>query len=257
MTKKLFLATIVALSTLFISCQKEEPIRCILPYSTTISNSNTNFFTGETISLKAQDYQYSGSDIIYKWSGPNGFYSELQNPTIANATVNMTGEYKLKVVRGICESPEASVKIEVIDNTEVLCNPNPNNLTFSSLFSNFTFGNNVLKTTRTGDYNFTFEGYDYSHGIGIDIDFATLNKQKPNTGIYSIVSKTTNLDFNSVHMNIKYYNVFSSNTTYYYAKSGKVKITYINDKMLVIFCSVPFSKETTTDFNASSNLSEY
>jgi hypothetical protein len=44
-------------------------------------------------------YLSGGPDgmVIYSWTGPNGFTSSLQNPTISNATLAMAGTYTLTV----------------------------------------------------------------------------------------------------------------------------------------------------------------
>ncbi len=255
MIKKL-LATIFVVTS-FVSCQKDEPIRCILPKAPTIITENNKYFSRETIVLSASVYEYVGSDIVYKWSGPNGFYSELQNPTLLNATSSMNGDYKLKVLRGICETPEVSVNVEVIDNTVVNCMPIKNSLEISTLYSNVTFSDDLIKTTQ-GDHTFGLEAYSYSYNKGIAIDFKTEYKQKPKTGIYSVVSKNTSLDYNSVHINIRFYNFYNYTNTYFYANSGKVKVTYLKGKMIVVFCDVPFFNTTSTksDFSATTNLLE-
>jgi len=40
----------------------------------------------------------------YAWTGPNGFISTQQNPTIASATLTMSGEYTVKVTTAGCEA---------------------------------------------------------------------------------------------------------------------------------------------------------
>lgn len=56
-------------------------------------SSNSPVCVGQTIQL------YGGPDGMdsYFWTGPNGFSSSLQNPTIPNATSAMTGNYTLTV----------------------------------------------------------------------------------------------------------------------------------------------------------------
>jgi hypothetical protein len=253
MRKKILLGTTFSFFFLFTSCQKEEPIRCELPYSPEISKGVTTFFLGETIEIKALDYKYS--DVKYKWSGPNGFNSELQNISIPKANLNMAGEYRLKAVKGICETKEVSVNIEVIDNSEVTCNTIKNRLDFSDRFSDFTFNDQDIKTESTDSF-FTFKGYSYNRGIGIELNFKTDNKVKPNTGIYTIVNKTAELDSKTAHLKISWYNQNTVNTTYYNALSGKVLITYQEGKMYVKFCSIPFAQNGITDFSVSSELLE-
>ncbi|UBM58001.1 choice-of-anchor D domain-containing protein [Marinilongibacter aquaticus] len=69
------------------------------------SNSGP-FEEGHLIQLMAS----GGSS--YNWTGPNGFASTLQNPTIANATVAMSGTYTVTVSEGAC-SATASTQVSV------------------------------------------------------------------------------------------------------------------------------------------------
>jgi len=247
MKKVLFVSLFVG-AILFSSCQKEEPIKCILPNTPKTNITNTKFFVGETIGLTALDY--SGSNVTYKWSGPNGFQSEMQNPVILNATTQMSGEYKLVVVKGICESPEVSTTIDVMVNT-VACTPVNNRMVFSSYLADSDF------------YNIVATGYDYSYNLSandqytnLDIDFSTAYVTKPQSGIYTIVDKNTTLSNSSVHVTVGEYNPFAASTTYFYAKSGNVKISYVGGKMFAVFCDVPFSRTSATDFTASSKITE-
>ena len=63
----------------------------------TTSASNTGpFCVGTTINLNCP------SATSYTWSGPNAFTSNLQNPTISNATLPMSGIYTLMVTSSSC-----------------------------------------------------------------------------------------------------------------------------------------------------------
>jgi len=57
---------------------------------------------------------YGGPDGMdsYSWTGPDGFASSEQNPTIADATPAMSGTYVLTVTEGLC-SDSASVDVTV------------------------------------------------------------------------------------------------------------------------------------------------
>ncbi len=56
--------------------------------------SNSPLCSGQTIQLSAQ----AVGGAIYHWWGPNGFISNLQNPTISNATTANSGQYSLAIV---------------------------------------------------------------------------------------------------------------------------------------------------------------
>ncbi|MEI7723792.1 MAG: T9SS type A sorting domain-containing protein [Bacteroidota bacterium] len=58
--------------------------------------SNSPICTGQTLQFTAQ----SISGATYHWWGPAGFSSQIQNPSIPNATTANTGEYSLSVTVG-------------------------------------------------------------------------------------------------------------------------------------------------------------
>jgi gliding motility-associated-like protein len=59
--------------------------------SSTTATSNSPICVGGTLELKAS----GGTD--YAWTGPNGFTSTLQNPTISNATAQNSGQYSCSI----------------------------------------------------------------------------------------------------------------------------------------------------------------
>jgi gliding motility-associated-like protein len=59
--------------------------------SSTTATSNSPICVGKTLELKAS----GGTN--YSWTGPNGFTSTLQNPTILNATVLNNGQYSCSI----------------------------------------------------------------------------------------------------------------------------------------------------------------
>lgn len=65
---------------------------------------------GETIHLSAN----GPSMAVYDWSGPNGFTSGLQNPTIFNATSSMSGTYTCTITVGTA-SNYATTEVAVYD----------------------------------------------------------------------------------------------------------------------------------------------
>ena len=78
-----------------------------------VASSNSPVCQGGTIALSG------GPDgMTYTWTGPDGFTSALQNPTIPNATGNMTGTYTLNVTSVLgCTGTAAT--------TAVVVNPKP------------------------------------------------------------------------------------------------------------------------------------
>lgn len=71
------------------------------------SNSSMNVCLGSTIQLNA-----SGG-VNYSWTGPNGFTSNLQNPTIPNSTTPNSGIYTCQV-SGTTNGCDGSFSVQVI-----------------------------------------------------------------------------------------------------------------------------------------------
>lgn len=81
------------------------------PTATALSNSPV--CVGNSINLTAN----SIGGATYAWTGPNGFTSALQNPTIPSATATSAGTYSLILTNGGCASAPSTVN--------VLINPSP------------------------------------------------------------------------------------------------------------------------------------
>jgi uncharacterized repeat protein (TIGR01451 family) len=113
------------------------------------AGSNSPVFTGNTLELSA-----SGG-VLYNWSGPDGFYSVDQNPSIPDVTVSAMGTYSVTVTDA--NGCTASAGVEVIVND--VC------LTFgglSELLSPYTIlARTDLRMKRTTVY---------SGGVGVQND---------------------------------------------------------------------------------------
>jgi hypothetical protein len=59
--------------------------------------------------------------LTYSWSGPGGFTSALQSPTISNATVSASGTYTLNVTNG--NGCTASAQTTVTVNPKPITSP--------------------------------------------------------------------------------------------------------------------------------------
>ncbi|HRY33358.1 MAG TPA: hypothetical protein P5531_10365 [Bacteroidales bacterium] len=96
----------------------------------------------QTINLIGNASGGSSSNYTFCWSGPNGFSSATQNPTLSGAIINNSGTYSLTVSDGNCNSVNsASVNVTVwprptagaTATPNVLCSNNPINLGGSGL----------------------------------------------------------------------------------------------------------------------------
>lgn len=79
---------------------------------TTVANSNSPVCLDSTIQLNTISNIAGAS---YLWTGPNGFSSTLQNPSIRNASHANAGTYTLTVSNNGCNSPVDSVQVLVDD----------------------------------------------------------------------------------------------------------------------------------------------
>ena len=69
------------------------------------------YAVGATVSLTAS----SVPGATFLWTGPNGFTSTEQNPTISNATTETAGLYSVTAASGGCTSPAATTTVAVLD----------------------------------------------------------------------------------------------------------------------------------------------
>ncbi|TVR81268.1 MAG: hypothetical protein EA409_07150, partial [Saprospirales bacterium] len=89
----------------------DESIQVIIHSTPSASASNAGpYCVGETIQLNA-----SGG-TSYNWTGPNGFSSSLQNPSIPNATLAMAGTYSVTVTDANNCSAVATTNVGVNQN---------------------------------------------------------------------------------------------------------------------------------------------
>lgn len=77
--------------------------------ATPVANSNSPVCINSTINLLTPGV----SGAIYNWSGPNGFTSSAQNPSITNVTLANAGTYNLTITVNGCVSPAGSVQVVV------------------------------------------------------------------------------------------------------------------------------------------------
>lgn len=77
-------------------------------------NSNTPVCTDSTLNLSATT-TFTGV-VTWQWTGPNGFTSSLNNPSIPNITLSASGVYSVIAtsVTGSCPSPTATHNVVII-----------------------------------------------------------------------------------------------------------------------------------------------
>jgi len=75
--------------------------------------SNSPVYIGGQLNLAASNIQGAS----YSWTGPNGFTSSLQNPTISNVQLNMAGVYSVIATVQGCQTAAQSVSVNVLNST--------------------------------------------------------------------------------------------------------------------------------------------
>ncbi len=93
------------------------------PYLALTVTSNSPVCVGQTIQLTASNASATSSPQ-YRWTGPNGFTSALQKPTIYDAQLYMSGVYKVIAFDSVC-SDSANTKV-IVYPTVVLRNVTQN-----------------------------------------------------------------------------------------------------------------------------------
>lgn len=79
------------------------------PVPTASASSNSPVCSGTTLTLSTP----AVAGATYSWSGPNGFTSSSQNPSITNATTAASGTYTVTVTANGCTSAPSTVNVTV------------------------------------------------------------------------------------------------------------------------------------------------
>lgn len=142
-----------------------------IPPSSPVAGSNSPVCSGNTLQLTSTAI----TGASYSWTGPNGFSSTAQNPSISNAGPAATGTYSVTVTLGGCTSNAATVNA-VVNQTPVsgfTASPTQGsvnqNVTFTPTVTGATYywtfqsgsittstaQNPVVQWTSTGTFNVT------------------------------------------------------------------------------------------------------
>ncbi|MCZ2357667.1 MAG: gliding motility-associated C-terminal domain-containing protein, partial [Bacteroidia bacterium] len=129
-----------------------------IPASPT-SGSNSPVCAGNTLNMTATTV----AGASYSWTGPNGFTSVLQNPSISNATASASGVYSVYSVVSGCTS---------LVNTTTVSIGTPPILSITNQTNPTCFGSNdgSITTSASGGippYTYSLDGVTYQNTTGI------------------------------------------------------------------------------------------
>jgi len=210
-------------ATVLLSCENSEPVECILPETTAAGTSPV--IQGGSIRLTTPS---RGEFVKYEWTGPNNFTSNEQNPILTNVTTAMVGDYKVRIVDGLCKSPESIVNIEIM-NSPVTCNQ-PNN---TATFEGFSTYNYYVYRSTVREY---FE--IRASGSGSDMTFTFGSDQTPLAGVYTICNECSDWELGNNKVKI---DTVALGGYYFAAAAGEVVVTFVNGKISAAFCNVLFN----------------
>jgi gliding motility-associated-like protein len=122
------------------------------PTNLTASANLTNICAASSLSLTSN----SPNATFYSWTGPNGFTSNIQNPTIPVITVADSGTYTVTAINA-CGNATASVTVDVdttIENVDAGALPNDTICVGETINLNVS-GTNVNSWSWAGPNNYT------------------------------------------------------------------------------------------------------
>jgi len=157
-------------------CSTEASTVVAVNAAPTVTASNTGAYcAGQTVELSA----VSADATSFAWSGPNGYASAQQNPTIANATTNNGGSYTVVATNANNCTAQASTVVTVN------ANPTANASNTGAYCEGQTI---TLQTTATGTY--AWSGPD---GFTSTTQNPTVaNATTSNAGTYTLVVTNAN-----------------------------------------------------------------
>lgn len=102
-----------------------------------VASSNSPVKVGQELKLTASS---ATAGTYYKWTGPNGFYSQVQNPVIPKVTLAAAGTYEVTAMLGGC-TISAVTLVTITSDSHIdtfALFPNPNKGSFTLLGNTHT-----------------------------------------------------------------------------------------------------------------------
>lgn len=108
-TTTYYIETVTTGNTSCVSTTRTPVTVTVTPTPSATAGSNSPICIGQTINLTANTV----SGASYAWTGPNGFTSTDQNPSILNATATHAGTYSLTITSASCPSTVSTTTVVV------------------------------------------------------------------------------------------------------------------------------------------------
>lgn len=180
---------------------------------------NYGLIPGETLQLQTPTVE----GVVYHWTGPNGFTSNQQNPTIPNAGIGLNGTYSVYTTLGDCTSQAGTLSVAIDTNIEMPCTL-PNNTGFYSDGTQFA----VTNTAWNGNDLFIY----CNGGPSLWIEFDLLLPIPAGTYDLGTINSLASVDV-----------AVSGGGISVFAVGGSLQISYTPDgKMRLVLCDVPCKK---------------
>ena len=138
-----------------------------------------NICSGDALNFEETD---ADADF-YEWTGPAGFISNDQNPSIPAATTANNGTYTLYLEKGNCQLEE-SFEVEILFNDPVTLNVSGENTICSG--STLSINSNASNVT-----SYVWSGPNGFSATSANVSIA--NATTSNSGLYTLVA--TSVDF--------------------------------------------------------------
>ena len=234
------------------------------------SGSNTTLCAGQTFNLYT-NLTNGKAPITYSWTGPNGFTSNLANPSILNVTAANTGNYILTVTDGYgCGSQSGTIALAVtalptctISGTNNVCPSSTNTYSAPASMDTYSWSVSAGNATISGPSNgqmvsvvapTTCEAYTLSLTI--------VNNGCSNTGLHTFNAVDTtspviicpaNLALLSCNAIVPAVNLGLVTATDNCTVAGAITIVWVDDIVNVVGCT----ETTTRTFKATDACGNY
>ncbi|WP_421826513.1 hypothetical protein [Larkinella sp.] len=169
------------------SCPSSTTITCTIVVDNccnpiVAATSNSPLCSASTLSLSA-----TSGFATYAWSGPNGFVSTMQNPTIPNTTTAASGVYSVTVSDGISCTGLASTTVTIATQPSL-------SITAGSGLTICSGQATTLTVSGDGGANVTWVNSLGQSGTGTTINFAGINNISgpPQTITYVVTASAGN-----------------------------------------------------------------